>query len=133
MAINQEVIEGGWTQVKGRIRQRWGELSDQELEEARGNVEQLVGLIEQRTGQAREEVESYLEDATADSASTMHKAADAVKSQAGQAAESASDAARAGYIQTQRLIRDRPMESLTVCFGVGLITGVVVGLLLRSK
>jgi dTDP-4-amino-4,6-dideoxygalactose transaminase len=50
-----------------------------------------------------------------------------------QAVGKAADTARAGYDQTGKMIRSRPVESLAVCFGVGLITGVVVGLLIRSK
>jgi uncharacterized protein YjbJ (UPF0337 family) len=140
MPISQETIEGSWNQVKGKVRERWGQLSDNELEEARGHVEQLVGLIQERTGEVREEVESYLECAAGDGASAVGKATGAVRSGARYAAEAvqhaaekATDAARAGYIQTERAIRNRPVESLAACFGAGLITGVVVGLLLRSK
>jgi uncharacterized protein YjbJ (UPF0337 family) len=140
MAITQEVIEGGWNQVKGKVRQRWGEFSDNDLEQARGNVERLVGLIQEKTGEAREEVESYLEQAATNSASAVSRAAEAVRSGAGHAAEAAqlaaekaTDAVRAGYIQTGRAIRNRPVESLAVSFGAGLITGVVVGLLVRSR
>jgi len=40
---------------------------------------------------------------------------------------------RAGYIETERIIRERPAQSLAVSFGVGFVTGVLVGLLMRSE
>lgn len=140
MTVNQQVLEGSWSQVKGKVRERWGQVTENELDEARGNVEQLVGLIQEKTGEARGEVESYLEDAAADGTSMVGKAKEAVVNQAHHAAdaaqhtaERAADSARAGYVQTERLVRNRPVESLVVCFGAGLITGVVIGLLTRSK
>ena len=48
-------------------------------------------------------------------------------------ANRATESARAGYKQTERVVRNRPVESLAVCFGAGLITGVVIALLTRSK
>ncbi len=140
MTVNQQVIEGSWKQVKGKVRERWGQLTDNELEEARGSIEHLVGLIQQKTGAVRSEVESYLQAAAADGASMVSKAKEAVVNQAQQVAETAQHAAertaesvRAGYVETERLVRARPVESLAVCFGAGLITGVIVGLLTRSR
>ncbi|NLS94726.1 MAG: CsbD family protein [Planctomycetaceae bacterium] len=138
--MNQQVIEGSWNQVKGKLRERWGQITDDDLEKARGNVERLVGLIQEKTGEARGEVESYLETTAAGVASVVGRATDAVVCGAQQVAETvqqtagqAIDSARAGYVQTERLVRNRPVESLAVCFGAGLITGVVIGLLTRSK
>lgn len=140
MAINEQVLEGGWKQVKGKIHQRWGQISDDELEESRGNVEQLVGLILQKTGETRQQVEEYLEQVAANGGSGVARVTEAVRSSAEQAAgaaqqamERVSDSARVGYIETERMVRERPWESLAVCFGTGLITGVVVGLMMRSK
>ncbi len=140
MTINQQVIEGQWNQIKGKVRNHWGQLSEDELEQARGNVDQLVGLIQEKTGEAREAVESYIEQASGNGASIVSRASEGVREGAEHAAEAAyqamgraSDAVRAGYVQTEQMIRRRPLESLSVCFGVGLITGLVVGLMVRSK
>jgi ElaB/YqjD/DUF883 family membrane-anchored ribosome-binding protein len=48
-------------------------------------------------------------------------------------AKQAADQVRAGYDEAERFVRDRPGESLLVCFGVGVITGVVIALSLRSR
>ena len=48
-------------------------------------------------------------------------------------AKQVADQVRAGYNETERFVRNRPGESLLVCFGVGLIVGVVIALSLRSR
>jgi uncharacterized protein YjbJ (UPF0337 family) len=140
MAVNQQVMKGSWNQIKGKLRERWGQVTEDELEEARGNADQLVGLIQQRTGEARGEIEAYLESAAAAGASVVDRTKEAVVNTAGRTREGvqemasrATESARAGYMQTEQVIRSRPIESLALCFGVGLITGVVIGLLTRSK
>jgi len=48
---------GMWEQIKGRVRQQWGKLTDQDLEQLQGHVEELAGKIQQRYGLAKEEAE----------------------------------------------------------------------------
>lgn len=55
--MNWDQIEGNWTQLKGKAREQWGELSDDEVQEAKGEREQLLGLIQKKYGVAREEAE----------------------------------------------------------------------------
>lgn len=55
--MNWDQIEGKWDQYKGSARERWGELTDNEVQEARGKREKLVGLIQERYGKAKEDAE----------------------------------------------------------------------------
>jgi hypothetical protein len=41
----QEKVMGNWNQVKGKVKQKWGQLTDDELSEVEGNVDQLIGLV----------------------------------------------------------------------------------------
>jgi ElaB/YqjD/DUF883 family membrane-anchored ribosome-binding protein len=82
----------------------------------------------------------YLSELTGDSASTVSRVAETVRGYASGAVGSmddargrAAEAVRGGYAQTERMIQQRPMESLAVGFGAGLIAGVVIGLVLRSR
>ncbi len=54
--------EGRWDQLKGRVKAAWGELTDDDLEIAAGNLEELIGRINERTGQNREEIRRRLEE-----------------------------------------------------------------------
>jgi uncharacterized protein YjbJ (UPF0337 family) len=140
MKLNQQTLEGNWNEIKGKLHEKWGELSQDDLQKARGSVDQLVGLIQRKTGEARERVEQYLSELTEGGASTVSRVAGSVRDYAAGAVDSmedargrAADAVRGGYAQTERMIQQRPMESLAVGFGAGLIAGVVIGLVLRSR
>jgi uncharacterized protein YjbJ (UPF0337 family) len=52
--------EGRWDQLKGRARQAWGNLTDDDLDVAEGNWEEFVGRIKERTGQTSEQIEEQL-------------------------------------------------------------------------
>lgn len=138
MAINQQTLEGNWNEIKGKLHEKWGQLSQDDLARAKGNVDQLVGVIQRKTGEARERIEQYLTDLTAGGAGVVSKAAEAVRGYANQAAGNVQDYAgqagdyvRGGYAQTERMVQQRPMESLLVGFGAGMVAGVVVGLMMR--
>ena len=54
-------VDGNLKQLKGKIKERWGELTDDDLEVFEGRREQLVGKIQERYGAARAEVESQVD------------------------------------------------------------------------
>lgn len=58
--MNRDVLAGRWKQLKGDVRAKWGRLTDDELDQVGGNAEKLVGLVQERYGIAREEVEREL-------------------------------------------------------------------------
>ncbi len=60
--MNNDQIEGKWTEIKGRLREAYGDLSDDDLEEARGNREQMEGVLQQKTGNSKEEVRRKVDD-----------------------------------------------------------------------
>lgn len=55
--MNWDRIQGNWMQFKGRVRQKWGELTDDELDLIEGDREVLLGKLQERYGLAREEAE----------------------------------------------------------------------------
>ncbi|MBN7786395.1 CsbD family protein [Ponticoccus gilvus] len=58
--MNWDQIQGKWTQLKGKAREEWGELTDNEIQEAKGEREQMLGLIQEKYGRTREEAEREL-------------------------------------------------------------------------
>ncbi|HEX6947141.1 MAG TPA: CsbD family protein [Acidimicrobiia bacterium] len=52
--------EGRWDQLKGKARQMWGDLTDDDLDVAEGNVEELIGKIKERTGEQTEAIRDRL-------------------------------------------------------------------------
>ncbi|MFP4173224.1 MAG: CsbD family protein [Candidatus Hydrogenedentota bacterium] len=58
--MNKDVFQGSWSQVKGKLKSVWGELTDDELAEAKGDVERLSGRIQQKYGLTKEQVRAEL-------------------------------------------------------------------------
>jgi uncharacterized protein YjbJ (UPF0337 family) len=62
--MNWDLIKGKWHEVKGSVRAKWGELTDDEIEELDGNREKMVGKIQQKYGVAKEEAEKQVDEWT---------------------------------------------------------------------
>lgn len=60
--MNWDRIEGQWKQFKGKVKEQWGELTDDEFDQIAGQRDQLVGRIQQRYGIARDEAERQVRD-----------------------------------------------------------------------
>jgi len=55
--VNKDIYEGKWKEMHGQIKEWWGKLTDDDLEQAGGNAEQIVGLLQQKYGYTRERAE----------------------------------------------------------------------------
>jgi uncharacterized protein YjbJ (UPF0337 family) len=138
--ITRQELEGHWNDLKGQLQEKWGQLTDDDLMKVKGDANQLVGVIQTKTGETRRAIESFLDEAVAGGSTIVKQAMDTAKDYAGQAGQ----AARRGYEQVatgvssgvehaQDVVRRSPMESIMVAFGAGLIAGVVTGLVLKSR
>jgi uncharacterized protein YjbJ (UPF0337 family) len=60
--MNWDQLAGNWRQVRGKVREKWGRLSDQDLDVIAGKRDQLLGLLQERYGIAREEAQRQADD-----------------------------------------------------------------------
>ncbi|OYP38824.1 CsbD family protein [Rhodopirellula sp. MGV] len=60
--MNWDQIEGKWKQVKGQAQQKWGDLTNDDLDRIDGHREELVGRVQERYGIAKEEAERQVKD-----------------------------------------------------------------------
>jgi uncharacterized protein YjbJ (UPF0337 family) len=60
--MNKDITEGTFKQVKGKIKQQWGKLTDDEIDEMEGNAEILAGKLQERYGMAKEDAEREARD-----------------------------------------------------------------------
>lgn len=58
--MNWDQIQGNWKQVKGRVVEKWGKLTDDDIDVVAGRREQLAGKLQERYGIAREEAEKQV-------------------------------------------------------------------------
>ncbi len=58
--MNQDIIRGQWNQVKGKIKEKWGKLTDDDLIAVEGKRDQLLGLLQSKYGWAKNQAEEQL-------------------------------------------------------------------------
>lgn len=56
--MNEDTIKGKWKQLSGRIKQKWGQLTDDDIKLAEGNREYLFGKLQEKYGLARDQAEA---------------------------------------------------------------------------
>jgi uncharacterized protein YjbJ (UPF0337 family) len=59
--MNQDRISGNWKQVKGKVKEEWGKLTDDDLDVIAGKRDQLLGRIQARHGIAKDEAERQVD------------------------------------------------------------------------
>ena len=60
--MNWDQVEGQWKQLKGKAKEAWGDLTDDDLDRAAGNRDQLEGVIQERYGKTKEEARREVDD-----------------------------------------------------------------------
>jgi uncharacterized protein YjbJ (UPF0337 family) len=65
--MNQDQAEGKWDQIKGRAKEAWGSLTDDDFKKAEGSVEKVYGVIQEKVGDTREAIRTKLDQLDAES------------------------------------------------------------------
>jgi uncharacterized protein YjbJ (UPF0337 family) len=60
--MNEDIVKGKWKELKGKVRQQWGKLTNDDVERLKGSHEELVGLLQKRYGYARKEADKEVQD-----------------------------------------------------------------------
>lgn len=145
--VNQQVLQGNWNEIKGKLRKKWGQLTNDDLQAFDGNLDHLVGLIQRKTGEGREAIEGFLDNAAAQGSSFVEQASDHMHEYSQQAAEAIQqgarqaaetfrqgyDAMRESYSEAEEMVRRRPSEAAAICFGAGILTGLLVAVMFRRS
>lgn len=58
--MNKDMLEGNWMQLKGKVKEEWGKLTDDDLDVIAGKRDQLAGKLQSRYGLAKEAVEEHI-------------------------------------------------------------------------
>jgi ElaB/YqjD/DUF883 family membrane-anchored ribosome-binding protein len=134
--VNQQVLKHHWEEVRDQLQEKWDKLESSDLPSFPGNVEQLIGRIQQKTGESREAIETYLSELTEEgtaAAKQMRKRLETGAKRMAETAQQGAQAVREGYAEAGETIRRRPGQSMAAAFGLGLVAGVGIALLLRSS
>jgi uncharacterized protein YjbJ (UPF0337 family) len=135
MATQQE-ISGKWKQLSGKVKEKYAQITDQDLARVEGRVDQLIGLVQQKTGQPREQIEAFFEECGETCSSIVDRVAtfastagDTIK----QGYDGLSEQTKRGYDASVKTVSRHPLESVGTAFGVGLFAGLLVGIAMGTQ
>lgn len=60
--MNKHTLKGEWNQLKGTVKQKWGELTDDDLDQIEGSRDKLVGRVQERYGHSKDAAERDVDD-----------------------------------------------------------------------
>ncbi|MFB2531915.1 CsbD family protein [Paracoccus sp. p4-l81] len=60
--MNWDIVEGKWEQLKGSVKEKWGDLTDDELTQAAGKRDKLAGKLQEKYGWTKDEAEKQIDD-----------------------------------------------------------------------
>lgn len=60
--MNWDQISGNWKQIKGKVKEKWADISDNDLEKINGRRDQLEGLLQERYGLAKDAAQKNIDD-----------------------------------------------------------------------
>jgi uncharacterized protein YjbJ (UPF0337 family) len=61
MSATTDKVKGNWNQMKGKIKAEYGELTDDDLQVAEGNRDQLIGKIQEKTGKNKTDIKNFID------------------------------------------------------------------------
>jgi len=131
---------GNWNGIVGSIKQKFGEFTRDELSRVEGNFEQLVGLVQRKTGKSREQISSFINDCCESAGTTYGQ----VANRASHYVDAAGDAIRENYDRvaleakkgldyTAQSVVRRPVESIAIAVGAGIFAGLLLGLSMSNR
>lgn len=121
---NWSTIQGHWNDYKGRIKEKWGKLTDSDLEQIEGERDRLIGTLQMRYGMAKEKVEQQVNEFIASAQSWLEDAKQTVTGaveRGKQYFEENNFKDMAADVHS--LIARYPVQSALVGIGIGYIVG----------
>lgn len=138
--VNQAVLSENWNDIRATLKSKWRQLSDHDLRGFQGSADQLVNMIQKRTGQARNAIENQLEEMIAQGRNVKNQLGEVFQDVAIQAGdywqegyENASDRLAGGYREASAFAKENPGAAVAILFGSGLLAGLGIAMLLRRR
>lgn len=63
MSAFSDQVKGNWNQIKGKLKEEYGELTDNDLVYREGKEDQLLGRIQEKTGKTKQEIKQFIDNA----------------------------------------------------------------------
>ena len=140
MMISKERLEGNWNRVIGAVKEKYAQITGDDLERLQGNGEQLIGLLQRKTGKTREQIESFIDNCCRSSESAVNRVSETASEYADMAGravrdnyERLSEEAQRGYDYSLKTMQRRPLESVAIALGAGVLAGLALGISMSGR
>ena len=60
--MNNKIFKGNWNQIKGKLKEKWGKLTDNDMKEIEGQHDRIYGLLQERYGRKKEEIQKEIDE-----------------------------------------------------------------------
>lgn len=137
---NEDALHDAWNELRQKLRHHWNQLTGEELECFHGDVQQLIDLVQRKTGEAREVIEGYVDELMMQAGAKLGRSADEIQELAQQSeaaieegAKQAVDLLRNSLRNVEAYARRRPLETIAFCFGGGLLAGLLLAATTRRR
>lgn len=115
--MNKDIAAGKIKQAEGSIQAKWGKISKQDFEKIKGDKDKLVGLIQEKYGEAKDQIEETLSEILG--SSSLHEAVETAYKKKDEAIDSAQR--MCGDLSEQ--VKKNPLASVLIGVGVGFLIG----------
>jgi uncharacterized protein YjbJ (UPF0337 family) len=138
--LTREEMQGSWNSLVGAVQKQYSQVTGDDISGLKGDLNQLVGVIQRKTGRSRDEIESFIRSANHSASDMMHRAQETASDYAAAASDRMregyhymADAAQDGYRVARTTVTQRPVESIAVAFVAGIAAGLIAGASLFSS
>lgn len=138
--VTKEEAQGTWNQLASAVKSKYSQITGDDLAGVNGNIQQLAGVIQKKTGKAKEEVDEFLRSVSDSTATTVGRISEVATDMATKASETlregydyAKEASQDGFKVATKAVQNRPGESILLAMGIGVVAGLIIGTTMCSK
>jgi uncharacterized protein YjbJ (UPF0337 family) len=129
-------VEGNWKQMKGRVKERWGRLTDDDLTAIAGRRDQLEGMIQERYGYAKERARREIEDWYRSMESNLTEQIESLRSGIQNLSSTVDRIAKEQFPrartrtttalnEAEEVVKRSPISALAIALGLGFLISVL--------
>ncbi len=120
--MEKDTFRGNLTKLKGEIQKKWGNITDQDWDKISGQKDKLIGLVQQKYGEEKESIESYLNDIMEKAESKSQEVLDSIQQKTGDVINYTHKLSEC----MKEEIKKNPIPSVLVSLVMGFIIGKLI-------
>ncbi len=138
--ISRDELLGNWSGIVRSLKDKFGHFTKDELARVEGNFDQLIGLVQRKSGRSKDQIASFISDCCESAGTSYGQVANRASHYVDAAGEIVRDnyerlasEAKKGLDYTAQSVGRRPLESIAWAVGSGIVAGVLIGLSMSNR